>query len=93
MVVYILYSATIDAFYIGQTEALAQRLEAHIRHDFTLSFTRRASDWLIYLVIECSSRKQAVNIEAHIKRMKSRVYLQNLKNYPEIISKLKTRFE
>ena len=36
--------------------------------------------------------KQARNIETHIKRMKSRVYIVNLKKYPEIIVKLKIKY-
>ncbi|HEY0744722.1 MAG TPA: GIY-YIG nuclease family protein [Chryseosolibacter sp.] len=93
MVVYILYSATIDAFYVGQTELLSSRLDQHLNHLFAQSFTKRATDWTVFLTIDCVSRVQAVNIENHIKKMKSRVYLQNLKRYPELVLKLKDRYQ
>jgi putative endonuclease len=38
--------------------------------------------------IECTSFAQAREIESHVKRMKSKKYIANLKQYPEIIQKL-----
>jgi putative endonuclease len=92
MVVYILYSATIDAYYVGQSENFVTRLDSHLQHAFSRSFTRRAQDWQLALLINCVSRKQAVNIEAHIKRMKSRKYIDNIIRYPEMIEKLLLRY-
>ena len=51
-------------------------------------FTSRTSVWELYLVIPCRSSKQAAEIEKQIKRMKSKVYIQNLKRYPEMVEKL-----
>jgi len=90
--VYILYSPSIDAYYIGQSEDVSTRFQWHKEKLFGRSFTKRAEDWTIFLIIDCISRKQSVNIEAHIKRMKSRRYLENLKKYAEIIQKLKLRY-
>jgi hypothetical protein len=42
--------------------------------------------------MECESRKQAVNIEAHIKKMKSVKYYPSLKNHPELSEKLKLTY-
>jgi len=90
--VYILYSPSIDRYYIGQTENIDIRIDWHQEKVFLRCFTARASDWLIFLTVDCISRKQAVNIEAHIKKMKSRKYIQNLLKYPEIIERLKLRY-
>ena len=91
-VVYILYSKQIDRFYIGQSEDYSIRLELHQQKFFKGSFTIQAQDWTTFLIIECKSRRQSVNIELHIKRMKSRKYITNLQNYLEMVDKLKARF-
>jgi putative endonuclease len=33
-----------------------------------------------------------IEIEKHIKRMKSRVYIENLKKYPDVINRLKEKY-
>jgi len=44
------------------------------------------------MVTDCrSSIEQAKKLEAHIKRMKSRKYIRDLKIYPEEITKLKDK--
>ena len=86
--VYILYSAKIDNFYIGSCLDLDKRLKEHINHNFDKGFTNRAKDWHLYFVIKNLSYKQARKIEKHIKKMKSRVYINNLKKYPEISERL-----
>jgi putative endonuclease len=37
--------------------------------------------------------EQAREIEKHLKKMKSRKYLENLKRYPEMLGKLLLRFD
>ena len=88
--VYILYSKKLDRFYTGITTlTLAERFENHIqKHYGKLNFTQKADDWQLYWHLECNSTKQARNIEIHIKKMKSKIYIQNLKKYPEIGDKL-----
>ncbi len=90
--VYILYSPTLDGYYIGQSEDFEKRFQWHKNKLFAESFTKRAEDWITFLTIDCISRRQSVNIEAHIKKMKSRRYIENLKKYPEIAQKLKLRY-
>jgi uncharacterized LabA/DUF88 family protein len=41
------------------------------------------------LLIPCDSIREAVFIEAKIKKMKSRKYIEDLARYPEMIDKLK----
>ena len=86
--VYVLYSKKIDAFYIGSCHDLDERLLEHTQKNYKSSFTTRADDWELFLKIEDLNFQQARNIEAHIKRMKSRKYLHNLILHSEIIDKL-----
>lgn len=86
--VYILISTASQDFYIGETDDMERRLEWHNSHFFKKSFTSKRSDWEIFHLIECIDRTQARKIENHIKKMKSRIYLRNLKLYPEISTRL-----
>ena len=91
--VYIIYSKQIDNFYIGSCQNIAQRLEQHKNGLMEKSFTKRATDWEIYLTIPNLEYKQAREIEAHIKRMKSRKYIENLQNYDLMKEKLIERYK
>jgi len=86
--VYILYSKSADKYYIGETENLATRLHQHNIGYFKGSFTSLARDWEIYFKIECQDIQIARKIERHIKKMKSRKYLENLVKYNSITEKL-----
>ncbi len=90
--VYVLYSKTLDRFYIGQTQDLNERLLLHADKQFEDSFTSRAIDWELFHTIICKSRVQAIQIEGHIKKMKSRKYLLDLKAYPEVADKLRIKY-
>ncbi|MGZ0015839.1 GIY-YIG nuclease family protein [Yeosuana sp. AK3] len=89
---YILFSKTLDQFYIGETEDLEERLIQHNSGFYDSAYTKKASDWVIYHLIECNQRKQARKIETHIKKMKSKTYIQNLKKYFEMNEKLKNKY-
>ena len=91
-VVYILYSKLSDSFYIGQTIDFEKRIEEHNNHVYHKAETKKTSDWKLYFKIECTNRKQAILIEKHIKSMKSKIYLQNLKKYPEMTEKLLRKY-
>jgi len=86
--VYILYSKKLDRFYIGQTKDLNERLLLHTEKQFEDSFTSRANDWKLFHSIPCNSRTQAIQIESHIKKMKSRKYIFDIKEFPEISENL-----
>ena len=91
--VYILYSKSIDRFYIGSTIDVILRLKQHNDPEFKLSFTQRAPDWVLFYTIENLAYHQARSIEKHIKAMKSKQYILNLTKYPEITGKLIEKFE
>ena len=90
--IYIIYSTAKNAFYIGETMDIRNRIEEHNSNIHNLSFTRRANDWQLFFFIECESKSQAQKIERHIKKMKSRKYYHNLKKYPNISSTLLEKY-
>ena len=90
-IVYILYSKSVDHYYIGYTtESIEIRIEKHLNNFYKNKYTKQAKDWELYFHIICQTDYQARNIEKHIKKMKSRKYITDLTQYPEIaISLLK----
>ena len=91
--VYILYSTKLDRFYTGCTSDIDLRFDKHKTHFFgNTVFTSKADDWEIFLTLYCASEKQAKAVELHIKKMKSKTFIQNLKMYPELISKLLKKY-
>ena len=91
--VYILYSPSQNIFYTGFTTiSVEERLQKHNEKYYNNKYTAKASDWELYLSIECITEKQARAIEAHIKKMKSKIYICNLKKYPSMPQELLNRF-
>ena len=90
---YILFSEILNKYYIGFTqESVISRLEKHNNSVYDKAFTTITNDWIVYLVIACEDISQAIKIEKHIKKMKSRTYIENLLRYPEIQEKLLLKF-
>ena len=89
--VYVLYSNKLDRFYIGSCKEFQFRFEQHLSKVYTGGFTSRADDWQLFLLMEDLSYSRARAIERHIKKMKSREYIQNLMRYPGMINKLRDR--
>ena len=88
--VYILFSEKLNRFYIGFTQNLDLRLEFHENSE-NRKFTANAKDWKLFLEINCDTKTQGATIEKHIKKMKSKIYINNLKKYPEMVDKLKIK--
>jgi putative endonuclease len=91
--VYILFSQKINRHYIGFTTNLDERLTFHVNDSQTRKFTYNADDWQLIFKILCTSKKQAMLIEKHIKAMKSKKYIENLIKYPEMSVKLLQKYE
>jgi putative endonuclease len=86
---YIIYSKFINRYYVGYTSDLEERLRLHNTGHFGgRSFTRKTSDWELFLIIPCETIMVAKFVESSIKKMKSRKYIENLKKYPELKEKL-----
>ena len=82
--VYILFSSKLNRFYIGSTELEPEkRLDLHLSKNYGSSkFTAKADDWIIYdskLFLNISIARKA---ERYIKRMKSKRFIESLKNNP-----------
>ena len=87
---YILFSELLNKFYIGVCQdSLEDRITKHNDHTYgEHRFTARANDWNLFLQIDTKDYAHAVRIERKIKSMKSRIYIQNLTKYPELIEKI-----
>ena len=90
--VYILFSDHLNRFYIGSCKDLSYRIDQHLNKEFIKSFTAKAEDWELYISIDNLVYEQARLIELHVKKMKSKNYIQNLRKYPEIIERLKKKY-
>jgi len=90
--VYILFSNTLNQFYAGECVNIEKRIKEHNSGFYKKAFTSKSNDWKLFLKISWKDRVQAIKIEALIKSMKSRRYINNLKDYPEIVNKLKQRY-
>ena len=90
--VYILHSKKQNSFYIGSCKDLEERIIQHKDKKFKECFTSNQDDWEIYLEFGSLTYKQARSIENHIKKMKSKKHVENLKRYPEMIETLIRRF-
>jgi putative endonuclease len=49
------------------------------------AFTARGIPWQVFLIIPNLHSKQAFLVEDHIKKMKSKTFILNLKKYPDLI--------
>jgi putative endonuclease len=90
--VYIIFSESVQKFYIGETEDITERLVKHNSGAYKNAFTSQACDWEIQTVIACENRTIALKIEKHIKSMKSKVYVNNLTKHEELRERLISRF-
>jgi len=91
--VYILFSEKLSRFYIGTTDNPDRRIIEHNSGKYDDAFTKNGIPWSLFLVIDDLSSNQAYQIEKHIKKMKSKKYIENLKSYPEIIIKLIAKYK
>ena len=86
--VYILFSEKLNKYYVGSCLEISQRLADHKLKKYSDSYTRKADDWILFFSIIDLEYEQARLIESHIKKMKSKTYIENLKKYEDISRKL-----
>ena len=65
--VYILYSASLDAYYKGFTENLEQRLSDHLAGKST--FTSQSKDWIYVYQNVFQTKKEALIEEKRLKKL------------------------
>ena len=73
---YILYSQSIDKYYVGYTEHLELRLERH--NSRWGKFSSRGIPWKIVYYEKFISKSDAIRREREIKKRKSRSYIEQL---------------
>jgi len=66
--VYILYSSSLDKYYIGSCKEYLVRLEQHLSKYFPDAFTSKTDDWVLYFFLNDLEYLQARKIESHIKK-------------------------
>jgi len=74
--VYILFSPSLNRHYIGHTGQLSDRLFRHTNSGS--KSTKAANDWKLVYSESYSSRSEAMKQESHIKKQKSRKFIQAL---------------
>ena len=73
-VVYIIYSSSLDQYYVGKSENIEERLFRH--NNSGSKSTKKANDWeLVYTEIY-QTDSEAVKRELAIKKKKSRKYIE-----------------
>ena len=73
--VYIIYSPSLDKYYIGQTENIESRLFRHLNSGN--KSTKKAKDWVLKHFEIFNSRSEAIKRELEIKSKKSRKYIES----------------
>ena len=74
--IYILYSQSCDHYYIGSCADVEQRLTRH-NAGATIS-TKSGRQWKVVYTETHPIKTEALKRENYLKRLKSRVYLENL---------------
>ncbi len=88
---YILLSPSRNKYYVGSTHtSLKERIVKHNTSYYGKHFTSQTSDWELYHAIQFDSYDLARKCELHVKKMKSRKYIENLKKYHEMSEKILT---
>ncbi|MEO1012378.1 MAG: GIY-YIG nuclease family protein [Bacteroidota bacterium] len=72
-VVYILYSDSLNRYYVRQTSNLEKRLATH--NNGGRKYTSKGVPWRLVETIECDTRSEAIALERKIKKRGIRRYL------------------
>ena len=74
-ITYIIFSSTIQKYYVGQTGDLIRRLEEHNRGK--TPFMSRGVPWILIYSKEFSSRSEAIKLESFIKKRGAARFLKD----------------
>ena len=73
-VVYIIYSSSLDQYYVGHSQNLDNRLFRH--NNSGSKYTKKAGDWKLVYSEELTTKAESTRREMEIKKKKSRKYIQ-----------------
>jgi putative endonuclease len=79
-VVYILFSASLNKYYVGSTVHLAIRIDEHNRGKSP--FTKKGIPWTLVHHIECKDNTAAILLENKIKKRGIKRFLNDQNIYP-----------
>ena len=71
---YILYSQKVDRYYVGESEDITNRLNAHLSG--ISKYTSISDDWKVMYWEPFALRSDAIRRENEIKKKKSRKYIE-----------------
>ena len=74
--VYILFSDSLNRYYIGSTKDIVRRIEDHLWNH--KGFTSKAKDWQLRYQEVFETKTEALTREKHIKSWKSRKMIEKL---------------
>lgn len=73
--VYILYSSSLDKYYVGSSEDVSKRMLQH--NSGKGNFTSKGIPWRLVTFLTCNSRSEAIQLEKKIKNRGIKRYLQD----------------
>ena len=73
--VYILYSRSLNRYYIGHSSNLEDRLERHNRG--RSKYTKGGEPWKLTWVFDCKTRSDAMKLERKIKKRGAKRFLED----------------
>ena len=74
--IYIIYSKSADKYYVGSCQDIEQRIDDHLNS--RSKYTKMAKDWELKYSESFASRSESYQREMQIKKMKSRIYIENI---------------
>ena len=83
---YIIYSRSINQYYVGESENIIVRLRQHNTGYFKGSSTSKAKDWEIVLLVPCNDRSEARKLESFVKKQKSKKFIESIINDKNILT-------
>ncbi len=90
--IYILYSKTLNRFYVGESALVITTIDQHLSKYFENPISFVALDWEVYYKTECIDKIQALKIEQHLRKMKGVDYFENLVRNSDSAEKLLNQY-
>ncbi len=76
--IYILYSPSVDKYYVGHTDNVKRRVVEHNESD-RITYTSKSRPWILKAVFKCSEdRGKTMKLEHYIKKLKNRKIIEKL---------------
>lgn len=75
--IYILYSKSIDRYYVGYSQNPWIRFEQHLSNSSD-KYTGKAKDWILKTIYSVKNKSEAIRIERFIKNQKSRKLIERI---------------